>query len=78
MKKSLIRTIIIISIIYTIISSFYTIFYKAITQENMEIIEAMEGTAYNVTLEKNEKKQNRIEKRKTKEMLNINISLIIT
>jgi len=78
MKKSLIRTIIIISIIYTVISSFYTIFYKAITQENMEIIEVMEGTAYNVTLETNAKKQIGIEQRKIIEMLDINISLIIT
>lgn len=77
MKKSLIRTIIIISIIYTIISSFYTIFYKAITQENMEIIEVMERTAYNVTLETNTKKQIGIEQRKIIEMLDINISLII-
>lgn len=77
MKKLAVRTIIIISVIYLIISSIYTFFYKAAAQENLEITENSVEKVYNETFETNIKEQTNINQRKTIEMLDINISILI-
>ena len=77
MKKLAVRTIIIISVIYLIISSIYTFFYKAVAQENLEITENSVEKVYNETFETNIKEQTNINQRKTIEMLDINISILI-
>lgn len=77
MKKAVIRTIVIISVIYIIISSIYTFFYKAVAQEQLQIMEDSLDSIYNETFETRVREQNIINQRKTIEMLDINISILI-